>query len=68
LGHADDQPKGDAADPLTRDEIRDKLRLAAEGTLSRAAVDETLAACDELERLADVRELLARVQAPARVT
>ncbi len=57
--------KGDAADPLSRAEIQGKLRTAAKGVISSAAVDRIIATVDRLEDLADVRELLDAVRASA---
>ena len=57
--------KGDAADPLSREEIREKFRTAAEGLLSGDAVERVLRMCEELEGVGNVRELLAGVR-PAR--
>jgi 2-methylcitrate dehydratase PrpD len=59
-------PKGDPSDPLTRAEIEDKLRTAAAGFLSTEAVKRIIALVGNLERLGNVRELLAAVRAPAR--
>ena len=58
-------PKGDPADPLTRAEIQDKLRTAAAGFLAADAIERVIALVDGLDRLDDVRELLAAVRAPA---
>jgi 2-methylcitrate dehydratase PrpD len=55
--------KGDAADPLSRAEIEGKLRTAAAGVISSAAVDRIIALVDGLEHLANVRELLDAVRA-----
>jgi 2-methylcitrate dehydratase PrpD len=55
-------PKGDPTDPLTRAEIEDKLRTAAAGFLPAAAVERIIALVGSLERLGDVRELLAAVR------
>jgi 2-methylcitrate dehydratase PrpD len=55
--------KGDPADPLTRAEIQDKLRTAAAGLLSDAAVERVIKLVGDLERLDDVRELLQAVRA-----
>ncbi|MEK6593604.1 MAG: MmgE/PrpD family protein [Pseudomonadota bacterium] len=60
--------KGDPADPLTRAEIQGKLRMAAAGFLSADAVERIIALVDDLERLDDVRNLLAAVRAPADAT
>ena len=59
-------PKGDPTDPLTRAEIEDKLRTAAAGFLSADAVGHIISLVGNLERLGDVRELLAAVRAPSR--
>ena len=55
--------KGDAADPLSRAEIQGKLRTAAAGVISDAAVDRIIAMVDGLELVANVRELLDAVRA-----
>lgn len=60
--------KGDPADPLTRAEIQGKLRMAAAGFFSADAVERIIALVDDLERLDDVRNLLAAVRAPADAT
>ncbi|MDP1718224.1 MAG: hypothetical protein Q8L40_09115, partial [Burkholderiales bacterium] len=57
--------RGDPADPLTREEIQDKLRTAAAGLLNAAAVGRIIALVDKLENLDNVRELLTAVRAPA---
>jgi len=56
--------KGDPADPLTRAEIQEKLRTAAAGLLGAAEVERIIALVDGLERVDDVRNLLAAVRAP----
>jgi len=55
--------KGDAADPLSRAEIQDKLRTAAKGVLSGAAVDRIIALVGGLEQLDNVRALTDAVRA-----
>ena len=55
-------PKGDPSDPLTRAEIEEKLRTAAVGFLSDEAVERITALVGHLDRLANVRELLAAVR------
>ena len=64
--HADRREcaKGDPDDPLTRAEIQEKLRIAAEGQLPPAHVDRIVTLVDGLEALADVRELAAALRAP----
>ncbi|HTE15827.1 MAG TPA: MmgE/PrpD family protein [Burkholderiales bacterium] len=57
--------KGDAADPLSRAEIQGKLRIAATGVISTAAVDRIIKAVDTLDQLNNVRELLDAVRGPA---
>lgn len=57
--------KGDAADPLSRAEIQGKLRTAAQGVISTAAVERIIRLVDKLEDLANVRELLDAVRASA---
>jgi 2-methylcitrate dehydratase PrpD len=59
-------PKGDPSDPLTRAEIEDKLRTAATGFLSSDAVKRIIELVGNLERLGNVRELLAAVRVPTR--
>jgi 2-methylcitrate dehydratase PrpD len=59
-------PKGDPSDPLTRAEIEGKLRTAAAGFLSADAVERIIALVGGLERLGNVRELLAALRAPTR--
>jgi 2-methylcitrate dehydratase PrpD len=56
-------PKGDPTDPLTRTEIEDKLRTASAGFLSGDAVKRVIDLVSNLERLGNVRELLATVRA-----
>ena len=56
--------KGDAADALSRAEIQGKLRTAAAGVLSNAAVERIIALVDNLEHLGNVRDLLEAVRAP----
>lgn len=58
-----DCAKGDPDDPLTRAEIREKLRTAAEGKLPAARVDRIIALVDRLEDVADVGELTAALRA-----
>ena len=58
-----DCAKGDPDDPLTRAEIQEKLRTAAEGKLPAAQVDRIIRLVDRLEDLADVRELTAALRA-----
>ena len=55
--------KGDAADPLSRAEIHAKLRTAAQGVISSAAVDRVIALIDQLETVDNVRSLLDAVRA-----
>jgi 2-methylcitrate dehydratase PrpD len=56
--------KGDPTDPLTRAEIEDKLRTAAAGFLPADAVERIIALVGNLERLGDVRALLAALRSP----
>ena len=56
--------KGDAADPLSRAEIQGKLRTAAAGVISHAAVERIITLVDGLERLDNVSELLDALRAP----
>ena len=58
-----DCAKGDPGDPLTRAEIQQKLRIAAEGKLPAARIARVIALVDRLETLADVRELTAALRA-----
>jgi 2-methylcitrate dehydratase PrpD len=51
--------KGDPADPITRADIQDKLRTAAEGVLPAGAAERIAGLVSDLEHLKDVRELLA---------
>lgn len=55
--------KGDAADPLNRAEIQGKLRTAAQGVISGAAVDRIVELVDGLERVGNVCELINAVRA-----
>ena len=57
-------PKGDPSDPLTRAEIEDKLRTAAAGFLPADSVERIISLVGSLERLGNVRELLAALRAP----
>ncbi len=63
--HTDNRPvaKGDAADPLTRAEIIAKLRTAARGVISTAAVDTIITTVEQLENVSNVRVLLDAVRA-----
>jgi 2-methylcitrate dehydratase PrpD len=63
--HSDrrDCAKGDPDDPLTRVEIQQKLRTAAEAKLPTAQVDRIIAQVDGLEDVSDVRELTAALRA-----
>ncbi|HTP96981.1 MAG TPA: MmgE/PrpD family protein [Burkholderiales bacterium] len=56
--------KGDPADPLSRGEIEEKLRVAAAGLMNDEAVARIIALVDRLERLDDARELLAAARHP----
>jgi 2-methylcitrate dehydratase PrpD len=58
-----DCAKGDPDDPLTRAEIQQKLRTAAQAKLPTAQVDRIIALVDRLEDLADVRDLTAALRA-----
>ena len=57
-------PKGDPSDPLTRAEIEDKLRTAAAGFLPDDSVARIITLVSSLERLGNVRELIAALRAP----
>ena len=63
--HVDNRPvaKGDAADPLTRGEIIAKLRTAAKGVISSAAVECIISTIGALEDVDNVRGLLDAVRA-----
>jgi len=63
--HVDNRPvaKGDAADPLTRGEIIAKLRTAAKGVISSAAVERIISTIGALEDLDNVRGLLDAIRA-----
>jgi 2-methylcitrate dehydratase PrpD len=62
-----DCAKGDPDDPLSRAEIQEKLRTAAEGKLPAAQVDRIIRLVDRLEDLADVRELMSTLRVQSRV-
>jgi 2-methylcitrate dehydratase PrpD len=51
-------PRGDAADPLTRDEIIGKFRTSAANRLSAKGIDEVIQSVSNLEQVADVRPLI----------
>jgi 2-methylcitrate dehydratase PrpD len=57
-------PKGDPSDPLTRAEIEDKLRTASAGFLPADVAERIIDLVGSLERLGNVRELLAVLRAP----
>jgi len=57
-------PRGDPTDPLSRAEIEGKLRTAAEGFMSADRVNRIAATVGALEKLGDVRELLALLRKP----
>jgi 2-methylcitrate dehydratase PrpD len=59
-----DVPKGDADDPLSRDEVVSKFRRSAEGVLAPAAVDAALAGLIDIEAVPNVDALLADLRAP----
>ena len=63
--YIDNRPvaKGDAADPLNRAEIITKLKTAARGVISSAAVDTIINTVDKLETISNVRGLLDAVRA-----
>ncbi len=60
-----DVPKGDAQDPLTRDEITDKFRDAGEGMLEAPSIARILETIGRLESLDDVRPLFLDLRAPS---
>jgi 2-methylcitrate dehydratase PrpD len=51
-------PRGDAADPLTRDEIITKFRTAAADRLTAEGIDEVVQTIADLEQASDVRPLI----------
>jgi len=55
--------KGDPSDPLTRAEIGDKLRTASAGFLPVDVAERIIDLVGNLERLGNVRELMAAVRA-----
>ena len=63
--YTDNRPvaKGDAADPLSRAEIIGKLRTAARGVISDAAVNTIITTVGQLENVSNVRVLLDAVRA-----
>lgn len=52
-------PRGDAADPLTRAEIGEKLREAAHGVLSAPAAERLIDSIGHLEEVDDVRAVIS---------
>lgn len=56
-------PKGDAADPVTQDELTGKFRDASAGVLPDAQRDEALAMLTGIEELNDVRDLCGTLRA-----
>jgi len=58
-------PRGDVADPLSRDEIRAKFRLAARGRLSDTDTERLIRLLERLETVEDTRELAQALRAPA---
>ncbi len=58
-----DVPKGDAADPLTVDEIVGKFRRGAHGVISEAATERALTLLGSVEELTDVADLMASLGA-----
>jgi 2-methylcitrate dehydratase PrpD len=57
--------KGDPDDRLTRAEIEEKLRTAATGLLPPAQTDRIITLINQLENVADVRDLTNVLRAPA---
>jgi 2-methylcitrate dehydratase PrpD len=55
-------PRGDAADPLRRDEIAGKFRDAAAGVISASAVEAFIERVASLEDVGDVRAMLAALR------
>jgi 2-methylcitrate dehydratase PrpD len=51
-------PRGDAADPLTREEVVDKFRTASRGQASEAFADRVIAAVTDLESVGDAAETI----------
>jgi 2-methylcitrate dehydratase PrpD len=60
-----DYPRGDAADPLTREEIVTKFRASAEGLLAPENTERALAMLVGLAELPRVAELCATLSRPA---
>jgi 2-methylcitrate dehydratase PrpD len=58
-----DVPKGDAMDPLSRQEIIEKLRDGSQGILAPATVDRLVDSVDGLETIHDVRPVLRELRA-----
>ena len=59
------KPRGDASDPLTREEIADKLRTASEGLLSKDVAERVIERFGNLERVERVDELIRSLGVPA---
>ncbi|HEV7604571.1 MAG TPA: hypothetical protein VGO15_06360, partial [Candidatus Limnocylindrales bacterium] len=51
-------PRGDAADPLTREDVVDKFRTASRGQASEAVADRVIAAVTALESVGDASETI----------
>ena len=59
-------PKGSLVNPLGWTEIEQKFRQCADGTLHSATVDELITRIRNLERVANVQPILARMATPDR--
>lgn len=59
-----DHPRGDAADPLNREEIVQKFKLSADGLMDPAAASKAIDMITGIEALDDVTKLTARLGAP----
>ena len=51
-------PRGDAADPLSRDDIIDKYRTASRGHMTERETEEVIGTMPKLEELGDTRPLI----------
>lgn len=58
-------PRGDATDPLSRDEIISKFRTASEGRLSPGQAQKAIELLTTMEHVQQVAELCAAIRAPA---
>jgi 2-methylcitrate dehydratase len=62
-----DYPKGDPRNPLTDAEVEEKFAALADGVLSKAAQQRVKDAVWSLERVGSVSELMALMEADAKV-